>query len=49
MGTVQLRNEWEDARKDQVSLPPSAAGGMRDKPSTWHSTEFGNAGTAATA
>lgn len=34
MGTVQLRNEWEEAIKDRVSLPPSALGDMRDKPST---------------
>lgn len=34
MGTVQLRNEWEEARKDRVSLPPSALGDRRAEPST---------------
>lgn len=34
MGTVQLRNEWEEARKDRVSLPPSALGDTRDEPSS---------------
>lgn len=33
MGTIQLRNEWEEARKDRVSLLPSALGDTRDKPS----------------
>lgn len=34
MGTIQLRNEWEEARKDRVSLLPSALEDRRDQPST---------------
>lgn len=34
MGTAQLRSEWEEARKDRVSLLPSALGDTRDEPST---------------